>query len=488
MLSVNEIKRFIDEDSTSEKKRFASVGEAYYEGRHDIYKTRFFAIDKDGNLYEDKIRANTRIAHTFFQELADQLTYYLLSSDENPIRAKDNVEGLQEHLDKYFNKAFWVEIGELVKDAYTKGFGYLYAYKNKLDRLVFECADSMGVVEVREKDTDDGCKYIIYWYVDRIEKGKKQIRRIQVWNDTETHYFVQSGANGKIVSDTSVEINPRPHVVYTDKKTGKKMGYPLGYIPFWRLDNNRKQISGVKPIKDLIDDYDLHACSLSNNLIDFDNPIYSVRGFQGDDLDELSLNLKTKKTIGVDSDGGVEVQTVDIPYQARKEKLQIDKESIYQFGFGLNTTGLRDTNATTNIAIKQAYSLLDIKANKMEDSLQALLESLLEAVLDEINKANEKDYSLSDIKFDFKRNIMANETENIQNEKVKAETKQLEINTILNVAAQIGDEQALKLICEQLDIDFDEVKVELDKLNEERNALAGAQNALNNVIPEEDMV
>ena len=59
MLSVNEIKRFIDEDSTSEKKRFASVGEAYYEGRHDIYKTRFFAIDKDGNLYEDKIRANT---------------------------------------------------------------------------------------------------------------------------------------------------------------------------------------------------------------------------------------------------------------------------------------------------------------------------------------------------------------------------------------------------------------------------------------------
>ena len=72
---------------------------------------------------------------------------------------------MQDHLDTYFDEDFWAEIGELISGAYNKGFEYLYAYKNEEDRLAFECADSMGVVEVRAKDTDDKCEYIIYWYI-----------------------------------------------------------------------------------------------------------------------------------------------------------------------------------------------------------------------------------------------------------------------------------------------------------------------------------
>ena len=49
------------------------------------------------------------------------------------------------------------------------------------------------------------------------------------------------------------------------------------------------------------------ASSLSNNLIDFDHPLYAVKGFEGDNLDELQQNLKTKKIVGVGSDGGIEV-------------------------------------------------------------------------------------------------------------------------------------------------------------------------------------
>lgn len=39
--------------------------------------------------------------------------------------------------------------------------------------------------------------------------------------------------------------------------------------------------------------------SLSNNLIDFDTPIHVVKGFQGDNLEELQTNLKTKKYLPV---------------------------------------------------------------------------------------------------------------------------------------------------------------------------------------------
>lgn len=482
-LSVNEIKRFIQDDMTSEKKQFAAVGLRYYEADHDILKCRLFYYNADGKLVEDTTRSNIKISHPFFTELADQLAAYMLSFKENPIQAKDNTEGLQDHLDNYFDDEFWAEVGELITGAYTKGFDYMYAYKNEENRLSFQCADSMGVVEVREKDTDDGCKYIIYWYIDRIDKGKKAVKRIQVWSDTETTYYVQSGVSGKVELDKSVEVNPRPHVVYTDEKTGKKMGYGLGYIPFWRLDNCKKQFSGLKPIKALIDDYDVMQCGLSNNLADFDTPLHVVSGFQGDNLDELQQNLKTKKIVGVDSEGGVSVQTVDIPYQARKTKADEDEKNIYRFGMGFNSAMVGDGNVT-NVVIRSRYTLLDLKANKMEKRLKQILKQIIKVVLAEINKENGSDYQLSDIRFDFTRDVMTNETENIANEKVKAETKQIEVNTVLNVAANVGDEQTLKALCEVMEWPFEELKDQVEKMQEGQNT-ANAQAILEGMMTDE---
>lgn len=483
MLSIAEIKRFIDDDITSEKKKLAKVGQDYYEAKHDIMNCRLFYWNADGNLVEDTTRSNIKISHPFFMILSDQLSSYMLSFGENPIRAKENAEGLQEYLDQYFDEDFWAEVGDLISGTYNKGFEYLYAYKNEDDRLAFECADSMGVVEVRAKDTDDKCEYIIYWYIDRIDKGKKKVKRIQVWSEAETHYFVQV-EDGKITKDDTVAINPRPHVIYTDE-SGQQVGEPLGFIPFWRLDNNKKQFSGLKPIKHIIDDYDLHACSLSNNLKDFDTPLHVVRGFDGhgeDGLNKLQTNLKTKKIVGVDADGDVEVRTVDIPYQARKEKLELDKEGIFTFGMGFDPTKSGDGNIT-NIVIKARYTLLDLKAEAMERRLKKLLKKIIKVVLDEINTVNKKDYQLKDVKFDFVRSVMTNETENIQNEKIKAETKQLEVNTILNIAANVGDEQTLKALCDVMDWDFDALQGEIKKVQEEKN-LNNAKKVLDDVIPE----
>lgn len=484
MLSETEIKQFIDDDISSDRKKLAAVGQRYYEAEHDILKCRLFYYNAEGKLEEDTMRSNIKISHPFFTELSDQLSSYMLSFSENPIRAKETAEGLQDHLDSYFDDEFWSEVGELITGAYNKGFEYVYGYKGADNRMLFECADSMGVIEVRAKDTDDGCEYIIYWYVDRIAKGKKQIRRIQVWSEAETYYYVQDGEGGKIEFDDSEPINPRPHVVYKDEETGQKMGSPLGYIPFWRLDNNKKQISGLKPVKPLIDDYDLMECGLSNNLADFDTPLHVVSGFDGDNLDEIQQNVKTKKIIGVGEGGDVNIRTVDIPYQARKVKADEDEKNIYRFGFGFNSSQVGDGNVT-NVVILSRYTLLDLKANKLEKRLKKLLKQIIKVVLAEINQEHGTDYQISDIKFDFQRSVMTNESENIANEKIKAETRQIVVNTILNVAVQIGEEKAVQLICEEFDIDFEEIKDELEKRKEEQN-LNAAQNALNSVIPEDD--
>lgn len=490
MLTAEEIKRFIDDDTTSEKKKFAKKGQMYYDGRHDIKDYQIFYYNADGNLTLDTTRSNVRISHPFFTELVDQAVQYMLSGTEGFV--KSDIPELQTELDAYFNdnEDFTSELSEVLTDCQSKGFAFMYAFKNAEDRLSFQCADAVGVVEVREKDTDDGCAYVIYWYIDRIEKGKKKIKRIQVWDDKQTYFYVQSG-NGKIELDTSEKDNPRPHTLY--KKEGDDATYyeGFGFIPFFRLDNNKKQMTSLKPIKDLIDDYDLMASSLSNNLVDFDTPIHVVKGFEGDNLDELQQNLKTKKIIGMESaeaGAGVDIKTVDVPFEARKVKLELDEKNIYRFGMGLNTAGLKDTSATTNVAIKAAYSLLDLRCAKLTIRLKQFLRKILKPVIAEINAVNGTDFQMKDVYFNFEHEIMSNAQENAQIELTEAQRKQTEINTLKALETVLDNETFMQLICEQLDIDYDDIKGKLPDPNEAENAVNDAQGALDSVSTVEDAV
>ena len=478
MLKKEEILQFINEDRASEKKSFARTGQDYYEGRHDILKYRLFYYNADGQLVEDKYRSNIRICHPYFTELVDQGVQYILSGGQF---VKSDDPQLQAWLDKYFDSEFYAELSEAITGTMAKGFEFMYAYKNKDDRTAFQTADSLGVVEVEGRFASDGQDHIIYWYVDRIDKDKKKIKKVMVWDKQQVEYYIQY-EDGKLQEDPDEPINPKPHTIYT--LDGKQYAETFGFIPFFRMDNNKKQVSGLATIKDLIDDYDLMSSSLSNNLQDFDTPIHVIKGFQGDNLDELQTNLKSKKVIGVDDDGGMEVKTVDVPFEARKAKLELDEKNIYRFGFGLNTSGLKDTAATTNIAIKAAYSLLDLKATKFEIKLKQFMAKLVEVVLNEVNAQEKTDFQPSQVYYEFEHEIMSNALENAQIELTEAQRKQAEINTLLGLGSHLDNETVVQLICDQLEIDYEEIKGKLPDPEEAANSLAAAQSALGGVVVE----
>lgn len=241
MLDVSEIQKFIENDLVSEKKKFAGIGQKYYEGEHDIRKYRLFYYNADGKFVEDQVRSNVKISHPFFTELADQLSAYMLSFKETPVQAKDTADGLQDFLDLYFDDDFWSEVSDVVTGAYTK-------------------------------------------------------------------------------------------------------------------------------------------------------------------------------------------------------------------------------------------------ANKLEKRLRRLLKQLIKVVLDEINFMNGTGYQITDVKMKFDRSIMTNESENVTNEKTEADTQQVRVNTILNIAEQIGDEQTLKALCDVMDWDYEELK---DQVQKEGNTASDARKALEQVIPED---
>lgn len=480
MLTESEILQFIQDDATSEKKRFAKTGLKYYEGDHDILNYKLYYFDANGNLVEDTTRSNIKISHPFFTELVDQEVQYMLSGKEGFM--KSDLPELQQFLNEYFNENedFRSELYEVLTGAISKGFEYMYAYKNAEDRLSFMCADSIGVVEVRARDTDDGCEYVIYWYIDRIDKGQKKIKRIQVWDKDQTFFYVQS-EEGTLELDAGQKINPRPHTLYRTKDGGELYYENFGFIPFFRLDNCRKQFSGLKPVKTLIDDYDLMSCGLSNNLQDASEYLVVVKGFQGDNLEELMQNIKTKKHVGVDGEGGggVEFKTVDVPYDARKVKLELDEKNIYRFGMGFNAAQVGDGNIT-NIVIKSRYALLDLKCNKLEIRLKQFLRKILKVVLQEINQTNGTDFQSKDVYFDFKRELMTNAQDNAQIELTDAQRKQTEINTLLSLESTLGNTLMVQNICEVLDLDYEEIKGELPDADDN-----GIQGALNDIVTED---
>ena len=201
-------------------------------------------------------------------------------------------------------------------------------------------------------------------------------------------------------------------------------------------------------------------------------------------MEELIQNTKTKKHIGVDTGGDVDFKTVDVPYEARKTKLELDEKNIYRFGMGFNSAQMGDGNIT-NIVIKSRYALLDLKCNKLEIRLRQFMRKILKVVLKEINDNNGTDYQQKDVYFNFEREVMTNASDNAVIEKTDAETEQVKINTLLNLASTLDQETIVQNICDVLDIDYEEIK---DKLPEDDDNLIDAQSEIDNVVVDEPEV
>lgn len=480
MLSIREIKAYIDRDRTSAKKKDARVGERYYNGDNDIRQYRIFYIDKDGVPQEDKNRSNIKKPSNFFKENVNECVSYFLSGDKRKVLSDDPI--LQSYLDEYFDDEFIDEFGDLLSYTIRQGRAWLYGYKNKEDRLSFRACGNIEVVQVEGKYASDKQDHIIYYYPEHDITEDKIVTKIQVWDRDYTTYYEER--DGQIKVDTYYEINPRPHIIYKDEKDNLTYD-TFGFIPFWDIENNKEHSSDLKAIKEHIDNYDLMNCGLSNDLVDLSQGFYVVRGFQGDNIEEMILNLQARKHIGVDPDGDVDIKTINIPYEAREAQMEIDEKNIYRFGFAFNSNNVGDGNIT-NIVIKSRYTLLDLKCEALEKKAKKLLKRILEPILDEINEVNGTGYTIKNVYFKFEREMIVNELDNAQIELSKAQTKQTNINTILSVSTILGQELVQEQVCAELELDYEDIKDKLPK--QEEVDINAASEELANIPVEEEPI
>ena len=472
MIEKEDVLRFIQADSGSYAKTQARRGRRYFEGRHDIKDYQMFYYDADGELVRDVYRTNAKIAHPFFETIVKQRSNYLLGADGEYVISKD--ARLNDELQQYFDDELRGVLKELIESVQVEGWGFLYRYLGENGRSRFQSANGLKVIEISARMSKDGDEYLIYYCTDKVlteNNVETEVMRVQLWTRSETYYYVVEG--NTITLDTEQRFNPRPHVVYSLDD-----GYyydTFGELPFYRIDNNGQQ-SDLHTIKDMIDDYDVHACSITNDIQDFSSAIYFVKGnLQGDELDRIQKNLKSKKIAGLPMNGEIEVKTVDIPYEARQVKIEMNEQNIYHFGFGFNPNQLGDGNIT-NVVIRSRYTQLSLKCNEIEGKLRTLMKRLVVIVLGEINKELGTGYTLKDVEINFERNIVTNELDDAEIGLRQASEVKVRVDTYLSLIGVLGEQKVLEMVASELDIDVSDV--ELDTLRQAQIDLFSQSNAL----------
>lgn len=470
------IEAAIKAERKSPERLNAMAAERYYDYDHDIRDNRIFYINDNDQLVEDKYASNIKIPHPFFTEIVDQAVSTELS---NPVELKTDDEIYQALLDEYWDADTHLFLQEMLEGTSKKGKEYAYVRQLPGDedesRITFQVSDSLGTFEVLDDSGD--VIAIVRYYTKTLMRGDKptEVDHCEVWT-TDTVTFYLKNEDGKWIENPDKAPNPRAHIMaeQTDDETGDKvlLGKGYGRIPFFKLKNNKKEKTDLEPIKELIDDYDLMNAFMSNDLQDYRGAIYVTKGFQGDDLSKLRMNVRGKGAVNVDEDGEFNLETYNIPTEGRVKKMELDKRNIYKFGMAFDSTAITDSGGNvTNVQILAGYSLLMMKLNKKETYLRTLIDWMLELITEDINRRYNTDYNHRDIDVIIERETMANREENANIDKTEQETKQLQLTMIMDVAMFLPQEKVLREICNILELDWEEVQ----KLLLEQMALPSLQ-------------
>jgi SPP1 family phage portal protein len=376
-------------------------GVRYYMGEGDITKRNIYIYDELGSKVVDLDATNNKIPSGWHKLLVDQKVSYLVG---DPItiasKSEKDITPVQEVLGEEFEDA----LPELVKNSSNKGEEWLHPFideEGNFDFIVIPREEFIPIHDnTKRKNLIGGIR--VYELDDETSK-------VELWDENTVTYYEYH--NGELVLDMSEEVNPAPHFYYGQN------GYGWGKVPFVGFANNEERVSDLTFYKAIIDAYDLMRSDIANTLEDIQSFIYVLKGYEGTSLSEFINNVKRYKTIAVSDEPGSGVDTLraEIPVEATESHLNRLKEEIYTFGQGVNSSPDKFGNAPSGVAIKNLYSLLDMKASIHERKLAKGLESFMWFVCEYLSISGQGDFDYKDITYTFNKSIMVNESELLDN-------------------------------------------------------------------------
>lgn len=442
-ISPKIIKTLIDEFVGSEGYRDMLAGERYFKIKNDILcrkLNQYSFYNQDTKQVEKKINQNKsdeHLPHSFYKKQVNQKKTYIASKPitivyNTPTDGNKKTES-QKREEKKITNLIWNKLGynfeELIKnrivDASNSGRAWLHPnYRD--GKLVFEKYASKECRPIYDNETESYLVGMIHFYtIEDLEENKDKIY-VEFWNENEVRYYIEErqndGSESIFVEDVT---RPRSGCHFTREVYDSVLNnlvkvekHSWGKVPFIEIKNNEERETDLKPIKNLIDAYDLIDSNYVNTIEDLKEIIWLINGYGAEDLLALIENLKVNGVARTnDTNGSIDAKLLQIPYEAREALLKRLKELIYEFGRAVDTTN-KDLigQAPSGVSLEFLYSDLDMKADDIITSLRASIYEVLWYVLYDLKMENQVNANINefDFKIEFNKSRIFNEIEKVQ--------------------------------------------------------------------------
>uniref|UniRef100_UPI003F5899CE phage portal protein n=1 Tax=Bacillus vallismortis TaxID=72361 RepID=UPI003F5899CE len=394
------IQKMIDKHKLERDRMLEGV--AYYLNQADI-KKRLRYFYEDGVRKIDTEKPNNRISHSWHKLLVQQKVQYLVGK---PITFNADDSKFLQLVNDFVNEDFDDCIQELLKNASNKGREWLHPFVDEEGEFDFIRIPAEEVIPVYDTTKKRKLLYAIRYY-DVKNIDDEFTRKVELYTDEQIFYYVEY--NGALVQDFAYENNPESH--FYDKQGN---GYGWGKVPMIEFKNNEEGVSDLIFYKDLIDAYNGNISNNANTFDEMQDIIFELINYSGDDLSEFMTNLRHYKAVAVGEGGGFNMKTAEIPIDSANTHLDRLEENIYRFGQGVNNNPDKVGNSPTNVAIKNLYSLLDLKANEAERKFRPALHAFFWFFTEYLKMTGQGEYDPTLLQMTFNRSRMTNELEEVQ--------------------------------------------------------------------------
>ncbi|PZX07911.1 SPP1 family phage portal protein [Psychrobacillus insolitus] len=377
-------------------------GVNYYFKESDIKQRKIMATDEGGNVVPDNDATNNKIASGFHKILVDQKVAYL-SGEPMVFGSKSEDAKTLELIDELLGEEFEDVLPELIINVSNKGREWMHPYVNEDGDFEYMIVPAEEFIPLFDRKKKRKLVAGIRFY-----PISEDVIKFEMWTSKDVTYYEMIG--DKLVLDVNEEVNPAPHFWQGTKAMN------WGDVPFIEFANNEARISDLHFVKGEVDAYDRLVSDAQNTLEDMQSLIYVLKGYEGTNLAQFNTQLKRYKVISIAADEGAGVDTLKAEVPVEAYKTQSDKlmDNIYAFGQGVNPSPDIIGNAPSGVALKNLYSLLDMKASMLERKFTLSLRRFMWFVSEYAKFSKKGDFNYRDITFTFSKMLLTNEAEIIQ--------------------------------------------------------------------------
>lgn len=360
---------------SSDEYRDAKDGHEYLKKRNTtIMQFQKLLYEVSGQVVPDNISSNYKLRNAFFPKFIKQENAYLLGNGVTfaDDKTKEALGG----------DAFDRELMRAGLAALWGSESFCYYNDGKVS--VFNYLEFVPLVDEETGALRAGIRF---WQID----SSKPLRATLYEEDGFTEYMLTANsdreAERKENESAIVLQEKRPYIltVAVSPADGIEIldgrNYPtFPIVPLWANEEHQSELVGLR---EKIDCYDLIQSGFADNVDDASIIYWTIQNAGGmDDIDlaEFVKKLRTVHAAVVDENGAhAEPHTPALPTEARKAVLAELKDSLYNDAMALDPNKM-SMSGVTNVAIRMAYTDLDLKCDGFENCVSDCIAGLLAIV------------------------------------------------------------------------------------------------------------